>query len=284
MPLNKACVGREYPPVTINLAADAMQKYARAYNDDNPAFFDANRAGGIVAPPMFGVVVTWDALMKVMMDPELNVDLLRLVHGEQDMEFPTPMRPGDVVTATAKIVSIEDKSTGETMTVELKAANQNGQPVQKTHFIVFIRGSRKRDAAAPEARPVEPERGAPLLTIAQTIDKDQTYRYREASGDPNPIHVDENVAKMAGLPGIIVHGLCTMAFTSKVVIDKLCGGDPTRLKRLRVRFSRPVLPGQTITTKLWAEGERDGRRIFAYETFNPEGQAVIKGGVAEIAT
>lgn len=284
MPLNKACVGREYPPVTINLAADAMQKYARAYNDDNPAFFDASRPGGIVAPPMFGVVVTWDALMKVMMDPELNVDLLRLVHGEQDMEFPTPMRPGDVVTANAKIVSIEDKSTGETMTVELKATNQKGQPVQKTHFIIFIRGSRKRDAASPEARPAEPERGAPLLSVAQTIDKDQTYRYREASGDPNPIHVDENVAKMAGLPGIIVHGLCTMAFTSKVVIDKFCGGDPTRLKRLHVRFSRPVLPGQTITTRLWAEGERDGRKVFAYETFNPEGQAVIKGGVAEVAT
>jgi acyl dehydratase len=283
MPLNKACVGREYPPVTINLTLDAMQKYARAYNDDNPAFFDASRPGGIVAPPMFGVVVTWDALMKAMMDSELKVDLLRLVHGEQDMEFPTPMRPGDVVTASAKIVSIESKATGETMTVELKAANQNGQPVQKTNFIIFIRGTRSRDAA-PEARPVEPERGAPLLTVAQKIDEDQTYRYKEASGDPNPIHVDENIAKMAGLPGIIVHGLCTMAFTSKVVIDNLCAGDPTRLKRLRVRFSRPVLPGQTITTKLWPDDERDGRKIFAYETFNPDGQAVIKGGIAEIAT
>jgi acyl dehydratase len=284
MPLNKACVGREYPPVTITLTADAMQKYARAYNDDNPAFFDSNRSGGIVAPPLFGVVVTWDALMKVMTDPDVKVDLLRLVHGEQDMEFANPMRPGDVITATSNIVAIEDRSTGETMTVELKATNQKGEPVQKTHFIIFIRGTRSRDAAAAEARPVEPDRGAPLLTVSQTIDKDQTYRYKEASGDPNPIHVDENIAKMAGLPGIIVHGLCTMAFTSKVVIDKLCGGDPARLKRLRVRFSRPVLPGQTITTKVWADGERDDRKVYAYETFNPEGQAVIKGGVAEIAS
>jgi hypothetical protein len=55
MPLNTACVGREYPPVTINVTLDALQKYARAYNDDNPAFFDANRSGGIIAPPMFGV-------------------------------------------------------------------------------------------------------------------------------------------------------------------------------------------------------------------------------------
>ena len=284
MPLNKVCVGREYPPVTINLTLDAMQKYARAYNDDNPAFFDATRASGIVAPPMFGVVVTWDALMKAMMDPDLNVDLLRLVHGEQDMEFATPMRQGDVITASAKIISIESKATGETMTVELKAANQNGEPVQKTHFIIFIRGTRNRDTAASEPRPVEPERGAPLLTVAQKIDPDQTYRYKEASGDPNPIHVDENIAKMAGLPGIIVHGLCTMAFTSKVVIDELCAGDPTRLKRLRVRFSRPVLPGQTIITKVWPDGERNGRKIFAYETLNPEGQAVIKGGIAEITT
>ena len=55
MPLNTACVGSEYPPVTTNVTLDAIQKYARAYNDDNPAFFDASRAGGIVAPPMFGV-------------------------------------------------------------------------------------------------------------------------------------------------------------------------------------------------------------------------------------
>ena len=88
---------------------------------------------------------------------------------------------------------------------------------------------------------------------------------------------------MAGLPGIIVHGLCTMAFTSKVAIDRLCAGDPTRLKRLRVRFSRPVLPGQTITTKVWCGGEHDGRIVFDYETFNPGGQAVIKGGIAEVA-
>ena len=169
------------------------------------------------------------------------------------------------------------------MTVELKAANQKGQPVQKTLFIIFIRGARNRDAASAEPRPVDPDRGEPLFTVAQTIDQDQTFRYAEASGDPNPIHVDENIAKMAGLPGIIVHGLCTMAFTSKVAIDKLCGGDPNRLKRLRVRFSRPVLPGQTITTKIRAAGERDGRKVFAYETFNPDGQPVIKGGVAEVA-
>jgi acyl dehydratase len=282
MPLNKACVGKQYAPITTEVALDGLQKYARAYNDDNPAFFDATRPGGIVAPPMFGVTVTWQSVLAAVGDPQVQADLLRLVHGEQDMEFLSLIRPGDRITSTSKIVSIETKSSGETMVLELEAHNQRGEPVQKTLFGVFIRASGSRSGAA-EPAVEQPARGEPLFAISQAIDKDQTFRYAEASGDQNPIHTNEAVAKMAGLRGIIVHGLCTMAFTSKVMIDRLCGGDPARLKRLRVRFSRPVLPGQTITTKVWADGERGGRKIFAYETYNPEGQAVIKSGIAEIA-
>lgn len=283
MPLNKACVGKHYLPVTTTVTVEALQKYARAYNDDNPHFFDASRAGGIVAPPMFGVTVTWQSVLQPVFDPEVGVDPLRLVHGEQDMEFPNPMRPGDVITSTSKILSIESRSTGETMVIELDARNQRGEPVQKTLFTNFIRGATAARGAAAEARPPESKRGEPAFVASQKIDPDQTYRYAEASGDRNPIHVDEKFAKMAGLPGIIVHGLCTMAFTSKVAIDKLCGGDPLRLKRLHVRFTKFVLPGQTITTKLWREGERGSRLVYAYETYNPEGQALIRGGIAEVA-
>jgi acyl dehydratase len=281
MALNQECVGKQYPPATRTVTADATQKYARAYNDDNPAYFDAARPGGLIAPPMFAVVVTWDAIMHVVADPTVQVDLLRLVHGEQDMEFIRPIRPGDEITSAAKIEAIETRSTGETMTIAVDAKTRAGQPVARIIFGAFIRGGGKRSAA--EARPEEPARGEPQFSVAQKIDDDQTYRYAEASGDRNPIHVDANVAKMAGLPGIIVHGLCTMAFTSKVIIDRLCGGDPARLRRLRVRFSRPVLPGQTITTRVWPDGERAGRRIYAYETLNPDGQAVIRGGIAEVA-
>ena len=280
MPLNKSHVGKTYPPITTEVTLDAIQKYARAYNDDNPAFFDANRPAGIVAPPMFAVTVTWNALMTAVLDPTLQADLLRLVHGEQDMEFANPIHPGDTITASAKIISIETKASGETMTVELLAANQSGQPVNKTLFSAFIRGGRNRDAVRAESTAAEPPRGEPDFSVGQKIDDDQTYRYADASGDRNPIHTDPSVARMAGLPGIIVHGLCTMAFTSKVAIDKLCAGDPTRLKRLRVRFSRPVLPGQTITTKIWPNPDR---KTFTLETYNPNNQPVIKDGLVEIA-
>ncbi|HLX37400.1 MAG TPA: MaoC/PaaZ C-terminal domain-containing protein [Candidatus Binataceae bacterium] len=280
MPLNKDLVGKHYPPSTSEATLDAMQNYARAYNDDNRAFFDGARAGGIVAPPMYAVVALWPSILAVVGDPDLKVDVVRLLHGEQDMEFIRPIRPGDRITATARVASIETKATGETLIIEIDAINQNGEKVNRTLFNAFIRGGGR---GGSDARVVEPPRGEPLFAVAQQIDKDQTYRYKEASGDFNPIHVDQNFAKMAGLPGIIVHGLCTMAFTSKVMIDKLCGGDPSKLKRLQVRFSRPVLPGQVITTKVWADGEREGRKLFAFETYNPDGRAVIRGGLAEVA-
>jgi acyl dehydratase len=280
MPLNKNLAGKEYAPATSEATRDAMQNYARAYNDDNPAFFDNARAGGIVAPPMYAVVLTWPSILGVIGDPDLKVDVVRLLHGEQDMEFIRPIHPDDTITSQAKVASIETKASGETLVIEINAKNAAGEDVNRTLFNAFIRGGGR---GGLDARVAEPDRGAPIATVSQQIDRDQTYRYKEASGDFNPIHVDENFAKMAGLPGIIVHGLCTMAFTSKVMIERLCGGDPLKLKRLRVRFTRPVLPGQIITTKVWPDGEREHRKIFAFETLNPDGRAVIRGGLAEIA-
>ena len=98
-----------------------------------------------------------------------------------------------------------------------------------------------------------------------------------------PIHLDEEFAKSVGLPGIIIHGLCTMAFTSWAAIGELAAGEPKLLKRLAVRFSKPVLPGETMTTRFWTAGERDGTTVYAFESTNPAGDAVIKDGVAEIA-
>ena len=283
MPLNREFIGRKYPPLTSTVTLEALQKYARAYNDDNRRYFDPSAAGGIVAPPMYGVVVAWMSVVGAVGDPALGADLLRLLHAEQDMEFIAPLRPGDEITTVARVASIEARPGGEAMTLELDSRNRAGDPVLHTLFGILIRAARRdRSAAGRAERPASPS-GDPILSVEQTIDRDQTFRYAEASGDLNPIHVDENVAKMAGLPGIVVHGLCTMAFTSKVVIDGLCAGDPVRLKRLRVQFSRPVLPGQSITTRVWAAGEHGGHTAYAFETYNPEGMAVIRGGIAEIA-
>ncbi len=276
MGLNRSLLGKEYDPQSYVVSAEAIMAYARAYNEDNAWFFDADRPEGILAPPLFGAVASWLSLMTVVTDAELNVNVLRLVHSQQDMRFSRPVIPGDTIHSTAKIVAIEEQPSGESLAVDLHCWNQTGETIQLITFTAFIRGQGRH----PRTRTVTDETPEPLHRISQTIDADQTFRYANASGDHNPIHVDENVARLAGLPGIVVHGMCTLAFASKAIIDSVCDKDPRRLKRLSAGFARPVFPAQTITTNIWSD-EQAG--IYRYETTNPEGRAVIQPGYAEIA-
>jgi acyl dehydratase len=294
MVLNKNCIGKIYPATTLEVTAEHIRQYALACNEDNPAFLDGERTGGIVAPPLFGAAVTYPAVIQVANDPELGVDLMRLLHSEQDMEYLAPIRPADVITTVAKLLAIETMAHGETLALELRAFNQNKVEVQRIVFTGFIRARNKthfrnalsrekRDARKTAAAEMAPQ-GEPVATMVQRLDIDQTTRYARASGDNNPIHLDEDFARAVGLPGVIVHGLCTMAFASKAVIDSVCGRDPLRLKRLYAKFARPVFPGQTLTTTLWPSAEKQSRRFYVYETCNPQGQAVIRQGMAEVQT
>ena len=282
MGMNRSVVGKQYPPQDYGVTEAAIVKYARSYNEENPWFLDVSRPGGIIAPPMFGVVMSWLSVMTAVTDSDLGVDLLRLVHREQDMTFVRSVLPEDIITSVARIAAIEEKAHGESLVIDIHCVNQRGETVQKILFTAFIRSRNSRERRGERSAAEEAALGDPLLRVCQTIDRDQTYRYAEASGDYNPIHIDENVAKLAGFPGIIVHGLCTMALTSKVMIDHLCDSDPRRLKRLSTRFSRSVFPGQEITTAVWAGQKLDSLRTYAYETYNPEGKAVIKDGRVEV--
>ena len=287
MPLNHACLGKSYPAQRTMVTREAIEKFARACNDPNPRYLDCNSPGGIIAPPLFSSVVSWTAVIGAMTDADLGADLLRLLHVAQDMEFFAPIVPGDVITAAARITAIEPATSGEIVALSINLCDQSVRETGRVIFTALIRGGRNRSASSggDRDRSAPVRAGEALVNVAQTVDLDQTIRYAEASGDYNPIHLDANVAKMAGLPGIVVHGLCTMALTAKVLVDELAGGDSTRLKRIAVRFSRPVFPGDTIRTKVWsaAANGRDGRRIYSYETLNGQGRSVIRDGIAEIA-
>ena len=278
MPLNTDLVGKTYEPKTFEVTPEAIETYARATNDTNERYFAGDDA---VASPIFPIVPAFQYLMEAAMDPSLQADLLRLVHGEEEHVLHKPIKAGDTLTVTPVIESIEQKETGETFTVKVDVTNQDGDPVATVRATSFIRGSGSK---AAKTSTTGPGQGGHEVVFQDSVkvDEDQTFRYAEASGDQNPIHQDESIARMAGLPGIILHGMCTMAMATKGAVDGLAGGDPTRVKRVAVRFSKPVLPGQELTTKFWELGDGDESKTYGFETYNAEGVAVIRNGEVEI--
>lgn len=278
MGLNADLVGKEYDTSTFEVTADSIEKFARATNDTNERYL----SGGddVVAPPVYPVVAGFSAFMTAAMDPELQADLLRLVHGAEEHVIHRPIKPGDVLTVSPVLESVDKKDSGETFTAKANITDQSGELVAEIRGTMFIRGS---GSGSKSSGSQDGGQGEVIYEEATKVDDDQTYRYAEASGDHNPIHVDPDTAKMAGLPGIICHGMCTMAIATKAAVNGLAGGDPTRIKRVGVRLSKPVLPGQELTTKLWKETDGDGVTTYGFETYNQDGQAVIKQGVVEVA-
>jgi acyl dehydratase len=275
--LNADLAGKTYPESKYEVTRDAIEKYARATNDDNERYFGNEP----ICSPVFVVVPAFDSFMAASMDAELGADLLRLVHGAEEHVLYKPIRAGDILTVTPVLESVEHKETGETFTVKATETNQTGEVVAEVRGTMFIRGTGSRRAAASAA--AETTEHEIIHEETTKVDDDQTVRYAEASGDHNPIHLDENTARMAGLPGIILHGMCTMAMATKAVVNGPAGGDPTRITRVGVRFSRPVLPGQELTTRVWRESAGEHATNFDFETYNPEGKPVIKNGIVEIS-
>jgi acyl dehydratase len=125
---------------------------------------------------------------------------------------------------------------------------------------------------------LEPVPGrAPDFEVAIPTLPQQAALYR-LLGDRNPLHIDPEMATRVGFKGPILHGLCTYGVAARAILRACCDNDPTRMEGLDVRFSSPVYPGETVTTRIW----RDGNAV-AFECVVAErGVTVIRNGACRL--
>lgn len=253
-----------------------IRAYADATDDANPRYREARP----VAPPMFHVRPLMGLLETLVADPGLAFDRLRLVHGEHAMSFLRVLRHDDVLHLAAELTALVEKPSGRVATFRI-TGDVDGEAALSGVTTFFIRAAAPppKDAAAagPKATPAAPP--PPDLVFAQPVALDQAVRYASASGDHNPIHLDAAVARAAGLPGTILHGLCSMAFAARDLVDHLGGGDPASLASIGLRWARPVLPGSTLSMSVW--GSAPGPVTFQVD--GPDGKPVVTDGRAELA-
>jgi acyl dehydratase len=122
--------------------------------------------------------------------------------------------------------------------------------------------------------------GQRLDQVAHTIERADLIRYAGASGDFNPIHWNDEWAKSVGLPGVIAHGMFSMGVAARMI--SAFADDPAAIKRLRVRFSAMIQPGQTLTVS-GEVADIDGDRVkVRFWGEDEAGNRVLSKGEAEL--
>ncbi len=230
--------------------------------------------------PTFAVVLGWPGFWA--RDLDTGIDWVKLVAGEQGLVLHRPLAPRGTIVGKTRVTEIIDKGPGKGALVysERVVVDQaTGERIATATQTTFCRadggfGGRPREALAPHAIPERaPDQVCDLATRPETA---LIYRL---SGDPNPLHVDPAVAKAAGFPRPILHGLATFGVAGHAILKTLCGYDPTRFKALAGRFSAPVFPGETIRTEMW----RDGAVVSFRARVVERDVIALNNGHAEIA-
>ncbi|KAJ2053771.1 hypothetical protein IW146_001398 [Coemansia sp. RSA 922] len=222
--------------------------------------------------PTFAVISAFHTRQEVMSYlPPFNP--MMLLHGEQFVEIHRPIPTEGRLLCTTQVVDIQDKGKGVTAAGRITMADKDGNVIAVAESTTFIRGiggfSKKpgfkalqgpsRPAAATSDNAI-PKR-SPDAVRTQKTSEEQAAIYR-LSGDFNPLHIDPEMSKMGGFKTPILHGLCTFGHAARHVVELAANGDATLLKNVKVRFSAPVIPGETLETSMWADKSNPNRVLF----------------------
>jgi len=210
-----------------------------------------------------------------------GIDYRMIVHGEQRLTIHNPLPVAGRMISDGRCLSVVDKGAdkGALVNIECRVSDAaTGTLHATTVMTLFCRGDGGFGGPTEGALPLHetPARTHDLEVALPTLPQ-QAALYR-LLGDSNPLHIDPEMARSVGFPGPILHGLCTYGIACRAIIRSCCDDDPARIERFDVRFSSPVYPGETVTTRIW----RDGNDI-AFECRVAERDAtVIRNGFCRL--
>lgn len=257
MEISSALVGRKSAPYVIELDARRTMNFAAGTLDTNPAYFDDEQAGGVVAPAMLATALSWHMTQyrerywdSEGFPPEIAA---RQVHYTEVLQMHQPLRPGQTLTLQAEVVAVLPHRAATHMIVRYEAT-ADGAPVFTEYSGAMLRdvacvGEAKGKEFAQELeRP--PRQDAPDWEKVIPVHPLAAFFYDGCGDVHNPIHTSVAFAHAVGLPGAIVHGAATLAYALREIVEAEAGGDPTRVAEIRAHFTGMVMPGTDIRVSL----------------------------------
>ena len=266
---------------------DAMN-YAAAIHDDNAYYFDDERQGGIIAPPMFAVAATWPMIedLPAFIDADDFPEevLLTLVHYTEHIRFHRPMIPGQSLSIQGRVAAILPHRAGTRIVTCFEARDQRNQPVFTEYMGGMLRGVQATDGArGADALPAVPDREPQAKLrweLGVWIDPMLPFVYDGCTNIVFPIHTSKKFARQVGLPGIILQGTATLALAVRELISREAAGNPLKLKEVYCRFTGMVMPGSEIKLKVYASKDEGQVGNLYFDVINQEGQKAISHGYA----
>lgn len=206
----------------------------------------------------------------------LDIDLARILHGDQTLTIHGPIPNSGSVAQTGRVVDVHDKGRGALIVLEVVSTLEDtGDLLFTNRSGIYVRGEGGFGGdPGPAGRHTVPDR-EPDHVVESTTLPQQALLYRMASGDENPLHADPDFAASAGFDRPILHGLCTYGIVCKAVVESALGGEPGRVESYTARFSGHVFPGETLVTRVWSDSPR---HLITVET-RERGTTVLSNAV-----
>lgn len=272
MRFDLARVGYSRDSEEFRVNSHRLAQFAAALGDANPAHRE-----GRVAPPVFAHIPAAQSMVETVRAATDGF----ILHGEHDFHFHQAIEPGMRLFTLSTLQGMRATKAGVQLFVRSETRTHGGEPVTTQYSTCLVQGgslAEDRGEAAPAVPAGAVENGAAAVLFE--LPADQAHRYAEAARDYSLYTLDHAAAQVRGFPAAFLHGMCTIALASAAVVERACGGDSRRLKRLGARFTHPLYmtPGQKLTTRL----SPVAAGVLHFECSDAEGNLVVKRGHAEI--
>nr|AGC26171.1 17beta-HSD4 [Azumapecten farreri] len=251
-------------PIKFTYSARDVMLYALGVGSSTRApdylnfLYEGGEDFGVI--PSFAVIPAQMGMENVITQgiPGMEINPAKILHGEQYVELYKPMPTSGTLTSQVSIADVLDKGSGAVILINIETFDEKKEKVCFNQFNIFAVGYGKfggnRNSEAAKAPGKAPSR-KPDSFLVETTSVDQAALYR-LCGDRNPLHIDPSFAAMGGFTKPILHGLCSFGYATRHVLKQYGNNDVTKVKAIKARFAKPVLPGQTIHTDMWKEGNR----------------------------